>query len=228
MNLGEKIKSIRNKNGLTQDELATKAKVSKNAIWNYENNKRQPKYKTIQDIAEALGVSASYLLSLNNSFSIELLAAIQKSYGEKFCNGSIKNESFIESLSNELNIDEGLLFEVFYNKCNDLPISIQKELLKYLLKLDSDVYYEFIKEFNFDMSSEIKLFVESMMIDSYKNLESSNLMAFKNYLFTTFGDKIKEFVNEDNLKELYEESEKFLEFALYKLEKIFYGENDED
>ena len=39
MDVGENIKKFRDLKGLTQDELAQKSNISKNALWNYENNK---------------------------------------------------------------------------------------------------------------------------------------------------------------------------------------------
>ncbi|WP_034869437.1 helix-turn-helix domain-containing protein [Clostridium lundense] len=228
MNIGDKIKKLRNDKKLTQKQLAIAAGISEISIRKYENGERFPKYETIQSIADALETSAEHLMSINNSFSIELLAAIQKAYGNNFCDGFIGNIDFIETLSSKLNIDDELLYEVYDDKSKDLPIPIQKELLKFLKKIDLDLYDKFIKDFNFDMPHEIRLFVESIMIHDYKNLEGSNFMAFKNYLFITFGDKISEFITEDNIKELQEETEKFLEFALFKIEKEYYGENEED
>ncbi|HCL4439605.1 hypothetical protein AL714_07775 [Clostridium botulinum] len=228
MNIGDKIKKLRNDKKLTQKQLATAAGISEISIRKYESGERFPKYETIQSIANALESSAEHLMSINNSFSIELLAAIQKAYRNNFCDGAIENIDFIESLSSRLNIDEEALYDVYNDKSKDLPIHIQKELLKFLKKLDLDLYDNFIKDFNFDMPHEIKLFVESMMIHDYKNLDASNFMAFKNYLFITFGDEINEFITEDDIRELKEETEKFLEFALFKIEKKYYGEKKED
>lgn len=228
MNIGDKIKELRKEYRLTQKELASASGISEISIRKYESGERFPKYETIQSIANALGTSSSYLMSISNSFSIELLAAIQKSYGDKFCDGCIENISFLETISSELNIDKDILFDVFNNKSKDLPISIQKELLKFFLQLDSDSYYNFIKDFNFDMCPEIKLFVESIIIDDYENLNGSSFIAFKNYLTITFGDEINTFINEANIIKLKEETENFLEFALYKIEKECYDENNEN
>lgn len=42
---------------LSQEELARKSGLSRNAIYNYEKGKRQPDFPTLDDIAEALGCS---------------------------------------------------------------------------------------------------------------------------------------------------------------------------
>lgn len=65
MNIGDNIKRIRLNRNLTQDELATKSGFSKNAIWNYENNKRQPTVEFLTKIANALDVSINDLIGYN-------------------------------------------------------------------------------------------------------------------------------------------------------------------
>lgn len=62
MDIGENIKELRNKNNLTQEELATKTGLSKNAIWNYENNKRKPNIEILNKIANALNVTVNDLI----------------------------------------------------------------------------------------------------------------------------------------------------------------------
>ena len=79
MNLGENIKRLRKVKGLTQYELGDiigKTHVaigryekgeripslSKNGLWNYENNVRSPQLSTIEAIAQALEVSVPELL----------------------------------------------------------------------------------------------------------------------------------------------------------------------
>ncbi|WP_294403969.1 helix-turn-helix domain-containing protein [uncultured Clostridium sp.] len=65
MNTGNKIKELRKKRGLTQEELAQECGLSKNGIWNYENNKRIPTVNTLNKIADALDISFSELLDIN-------------------------------------------------------------------------------------------------------------------------------------------------------------------
>lgn len=61
--LGDKLKDLRKKEHLTQLMLAEKCGVSKNAIWNYENNKRVPTVEILEKLATALNVSVAYLLN---------------------------------------------------------------------------------------------------------------------------------------------------------------------
>lgn len=71
MDIGKEIKTLRKKNGLSQTELAKRCNLSKNAIWNYENNKRNPSILTIKKIGEVLGVDLGYLLNQVPFFNLE-------------------------------------------------------------------------------------------------------------------------------------------------------------
>ncbi|KYH28901.1 anaerobic benzoate catabolism transcriptional regulator [Clostridium tepidiprofundi DSM 19306] len=75
MNIGEKIKELRIKKGMTQEELAVECKLSKNAIWNYENNKRTPGIQNLEKISKALGVPLSLLTGdVNNKIENKILS----------------------------------------------------------------------------------------------------------------------------------------------------------
>ncbi|PAD17376.1 helix-turn-helix domain-containing protein [Shouchella clausii] len=62
MNLGERIRSLREKEGLTQKQLAEKLKIPHQNLSNYERNFRQPDYETLNKIASYFDVSVDYLL----------------------------------------------------------------------------------------------------------------------------------------------------------------------
>ncbi|EQB89764.1 Cro/Cl family transcriptional regulator [Clostridium sp. BL8] len=64
MNFGNKIKHLRKKAGLSQDDLAAKLGVSQKSICNYENNTRFPKgQKVIKELADIFNVTVDYLIS---------------------------------------------------------------------------------------------------------------------------------------------------------------------
>ncbi len=67
MTLGEKIKFYRNKLNLSQEELAKKCNLSRNAIYNYEKNKRTPTISILIIISKALNISPTDLLDINNT-----------------------------------------------------------------------------------------------------------------------------------------------------------------
>ncbi|MCO5822799.1 helix-turn-helix domain-containing protein [Clostridioides difficile] len=68
MAIGENIKILRKSKGLTQKELAEKANISQNAIYNYENGKSTPNAKMLKKLADALETTpATINFSLDGS-----------------------------------------------------------------------------------------------------------------------------------------------------------------
>lgn len=61
MKLGTRIKRLRNKKGLTQEQLASKICVTPRTIINYERGQSQPGLQNLKKIAKVLGVDTSYL-----------------------------------------------------------------------------------------------------------------------------------------------------------------------
>ncbi|MGE0116176.1 MAG: helix-turn-helix domain-containing protein [Steroidobacteraceae bacterium] len=59
---GERIKQIREKKGLTQDQLAEAAGISKGFLSDVENNNKNISSQSLLRIANALGASVDYLL----------------------------------------------------------------------------------------------------------------------------------------------------------------------
>ena len=60
--LGQNMKRIRSKNGMSQGDIARALEVDRGYISNIENGKKNPTIATIQKLANALGVSADELL----------------------------------------------------------------------------------------------------------------------------------------------------------------------
>lgn len=74
---GNRLKALREKNGLTQEKLAVFVGVSLKTIQRWEKNERQPKVEDIKALAKALGVSEAQLLnddspSLTGEWVIEI------------------------------------------------------------------------------------------------------------------------------------------------------------
>ena len=57
MNIGEKLRSLRQKNNLTQKELADRCELSKGFISQLESNQTSPSLSTLEDILTTLGSS---------------------------------------------------------------------------------------------------------------------------------------------------------------------------
>jgi transcriptional regulator with XRE-family HTH domain len=60
---GERLREIREKRGMTQDQLAGQAKISKSFLSEIENNKRNVSSQALLRIANILGASVDYLLT---------------------------------------------------------------------------------------------------------------------------------------------------------------------
>ena len=84
---GNKLKFLRERNGLTQEQLANKFNLLKSSISMYENNVRLPNVEVIKEFANYFNVSIDYLLDNEEKNKIDeelkeqeaLKKALQKS-----------------------------------------------------------------------------------------------------------------------------------------------------
>jgi transcriptional regulator with XRE-family HTH domain len=60
--IGEKLREVRTRRLLTQDELADKAGVSQSTIANIERDNAEPQFRTIRKLAKALDIEPTELL----------------------------------------------------------------------------------------------------------------------------------------------------------------------
>lgn len=72
---GDKIAALREKRGLTQEELASKIGISRASLSHYEKNRREPDYNTINKLANYFHVTADYLLGRVEEPEIDDIAA---------------------------------------------------------------------------------------------------------------------------------------------------------
>lgn len=93
MNIGDKIKSYRKAANLTQEELALKCGLSRNAIYNYEKGKRQPPINVLENIARNLKTTILNLTSVDTA-----LENLELPYSKAF----IKNDN---NYGPKINID---------------------------------------------------------------------------------------------------------------------------
>jgi len=66
MQFGERLKFLREKNNLTQKELAVKLNITDSMICMYEANKKSASVSTLISMARFFHVSLDYLLGLEN------------------------------------------------------------------------------------------------------------------------------------------------------------------
>ncbi|UKS24898.1 helix-turn-helix domain-containing protein [Paenibacillus sp. HWE-109] len=62
MKYGDRIAQLREKRGLTQEELSNKIGISRAALSHYETSRREPDYETINKFANFFNVTVDYLL----------------------------------------------------------------------------------------------------------------------------------------------------------------------
>lgn len=65
MCIGSNIKRIRKEKGLTQQQLADSANISRSYLADVENNRYNPSIDVLKAIAESLGIKLSVLLAVS-------------------------------------------------------------------------------------------------------------------------------------------------------------------
>ena len=71
MNIGDKVRELREKAGMTQEELADLMGVQRNTVWRWENNRAGLRGENIQRMSSVLNVDASELIPLNSDISVQ-------------------------------------------------------------------------------------------------------------------------------------------------------------
>lgn len=71
MTIGDKIRYLRTRMGITQGELADLSGIHPVSIRKYETNKMTPQAQQIEKIAEALGVSSFAISGIDNNIRLE-------------------------------------------------------------------------------------------------------------------------------------------------------------
>lgn len=66
MELGDRLKKLREENGISQLELAKVLNLSNVMLSRYEKNKRSPDYETLNKLADFYGVTTDFLLGRTN------------------------------------------------------------------------------------------------------------------------------------------------------------------
>lgn len=68
MNFNARLKQLRQKNKLTQSELAQILGLKPTAISNYESNRNEPSFEKLISLSKYFDVSCDYLLGLSDSY----------------------------------------------------------------------------------------------------------------------------------------------------------------
>jgi transcriptional regulator with XRE-family HTH domain len=68
MDMGKKIKSLREEKGLTQEELAKEISIARSTLACYETSRNSLSAEWIKAFSKFFGVTADYLLGLEDEF----------------------------------------------------------------------------------------------------------------------------------------------------------------
>ena len=72
VSLGDKLKMLRKKNNLTQQQVAERLNVSKAVVSSYELSNRSPSFQTLVKIANIYNVTTDFLLGINKRKMIDI------------------------------------------------------------------------------------------------------------------------------------------------------------
>ncbi|SDC03250.1 DNA-binding transcriptional regulator, XRE-family HTH domain [Paenibacillus sp. UNCCL117] len=64
--IGDRIALLREKFGMTQEELSKKIDISRASLCHYEKSRREPDYETLVKVADLFKVSLDYLMGRTN------------------------------------------------------------------------------------------------------------------------------------------------------------------
>lgn len=101
--IGEKLKILRKKNNLTQNELAEKLGVSTGAVGLWELNKREPDLEMLVKISEIFKVSTDYLIKDEENNIVTIIGNNGTFSKFKLSDDCLET---IEKLARKLNIDD--------------------------------------------------------------------------------------------------------------------------
>jgi len=78
VDFGNRLKTLRMKENMTQQQLARKLGLTKSVISAYETGLRQPSYDVLIHIAKIYNVSTDYLLGIENKKGLDLSGLSQE------------------------------------------------------------------------------------------------------------------------------------------------------
>ena len=128
MDLGEKIKQMRNQLGLTQAELADRCELTKGYISQLENNLNSPSIATLTDILSALG---SNLAEFFKEDTDEKVVFSKEEFIEKDADGVVWNWLIPNAQQNMM---EPVLVELAENATTAADIPHEGEEFGYVLE----------------------------------------------------------------------------------------------
>ncbi len=178
MSIGEKIKMYRKSKRLTQEQLGELSGLSKNAIYNYENNKRTPNIDIIKKIANALEVPISILTD-----EINVMNWVPSA-------GGLEDNSKVEKLRNKLNVTK-----LTSDNINSIRYNLEKDKIDLAITLLEDHGYKVT-------ISENEIITINDYSDTLKpfNVDMDAFVDFSKNLRWAIDSFINKFIDENSTK----------------------------
>lgn len=187
MQIGVKIKSLRLKQGITQEKLAEKLNISSQAISKWENNNATPDISLLPELSIIFGVSIDELFSLTDENHLD---RIEKSLENEYMLTKENFEKYNEFLLNKLN-DESLqsralsLLSELYIKQAKSYNEISKDYAIQALKLEptSKNNHVLLREATNGIICDWNIANHHTMIEYYMNFIKENPSYARGYLW---------------------------------------------
>lgn len=114
---GDRLKELRKERNLTQEEISEICQVAKQTISNWENNVTQPPFDIVKRLAQYFGVTADYLLGLNQN-DINRIDKLNIALREA---GMIDSNENLNEEEIKLALDQARQYKQMWKRINDLP-----------------------------------------------------------------------------------------------------------
>jgi transcriptional regulator with XRE-family HTH domain len=135
MSVNEKIRSIREAKGLTQEQVAEKTGISSSVYGDIERGENDPKLSKLQKIAEAFEIQLSELVDLSDKGNLNVSFAHH--HNHRNTNTTHQNHVYVGSCAAELK-EQKLVNEFLQKEIENLKIQIaQLQKINALLEKNS-------------------------------------------------------------------------------------------
>lgn len=116
---GDRLKQLRLKAGLSQQELSNELKIGRSTLANYEQGKREPNFETLEIIADYFNVDMNFLTGYTSDYLGDYEANIEY---------LSKNYPDLVDLYNEIHENEQLV--ILFDKARKLEPQDLAQILK--------------------------------------------------------------------------------------------------
>lgn len=196
MNIGLRIKELREERGLSQKELAEILEISRPSITKYERSEREPSYAVLLKISDFFGVSSDYLLGKTNekdknSYTYsKRIKELENINANEFSFGNIVLDKAQESAIN------GLLAQYLSLIDPDNPISLDCIYLSTILSNAITDYYYAIFNILYETDDNINFYRKEMISQTLLDVQDAQAALISTFNDTLF--KIEKFTLSDS------------------------------